>query len=984
MYSLVKPTFANQSNAVFHHGQRGFRLRSRTGHLHVAGKQHLCWLLAYSSGKRDVLSSIHPSSTGIRVTGKLATGAGPQQSRGVPGARRNDGNYAGMRAAPKPPSHTLSRPPIPSMGHQGAPTSPVRAIPSRPRQMLEVKDDITELNVARHLESQENLTKHQSVAPQPSNPLSLQGLSEWALAMRRKYVGVSKSKEEWNIVLQNELLEAGGAQAMIPLDYIRYTIEWQIMPGLLQDDARNPWSQREKQDVMATDRNVGPSSLMGNSLQGRLHKPDRRERGNVSSSSSALERQGQDLPTLTGSLQAATKSLESEHRLVGCTANDHNTSPRPTDHTVRPPNQDYEAHGLAERHLAHADLPPGQEEESSSVPNSPYRGRRHLYRPPASGWSQLPRHYPHQTSPDASPTDQQSHFSGSDHGLPPGWNNWDSDYSELDSSDELCGTPIPNDLDQAPNSPERERGGGRQGDTSTKYDLQPTPFQNPGLNAAQEDKPEARPGAKRNRVTFADPPASKKGRPNSDTSKTIPSIFSINTHSPPKGDTGPLPVRYDQSSYGPQSPRARAPKQAVYIRGPGCSLSNMAESTIFWKGITFRSGEMKYQYDKRSLLNDPDRPASAILETTDPFKAKELGQISKKEDRDKWAKHRVKKQVIIWQLRDAQDPIFAQDLRETGDRPLIHNVVDPFWGSYRFKEVWREGRKVKVRVNDGLNMYGRLLMAYRDEKYGRVPHFPTSLQGQQERNRHRSLCNLVRSCMLNQSEIPKLKEEQPARGPPPKVPQQFKILWGDSLLNDKGERRRGTRDLQRECRKACKDDNIFVSSTPGVTLNTMKTEASRILDTLPHIKPEQVTDLVVAGGINDVLNALQKWYRQENDGENPTLVKREDREKEADSIIQDLLDSVKAAKTFLPNARIHLTKILNHPILKSKRYGFHLRDYINDKIKHSTKLNKYPVVSHHFTQQAWKQSHDGLHLSLTAKVEYGENLAGHLFRGPRQ
>ena len=67
----------------------------------------------------------------------------------------------------------------------------------------------------------------------------------------------------------------------------------------------------------------------------------------------------------------------------------------------------------------------------------------------------------------------------------------------------------------------------------------------------------------------------------------------------------------------------------------------------------------------------------------------------------------------------------------------------------------------------------------------------------------------------------------------------------------------------------------------------MKDEASLILHKLSHIKPEQVVDLVLTGGVNDLLRLLDKLNKS------PKGVSREERERETDKILKDCADAVK-------------------------------------------------------------------------------------------
>ncbi len=688
-------------------------------------------------------------------------------------------------------------------------------------------------------------TRQRTLAPPSTTsrvpkPLSVQEVQEWGLAMRRKFAGVSKSKGEWYLALQQELCAAGGTERDVPLSFVKYIIESEIIPGLLQTDLQ-PQSQVNSviPDLLSSD-------------------------------------------------------------------------------------------------------PQGEEEETNIT-----RRMSALHYPP------LPNVW--RTPPAQEVLSVSSLSDGS--GLPAGWQGIESDPSEYNPSESLFDSPSDNP------SPLNQHVG-RQGDNAN-YDLEPTPYPR---------QMEAQPPVKRS-VTFADDHPPKRARQDPQPDGAIPSLLTINTRPPPPVETQPPAQGYD-TSFDSNLLGARVPKQQgpVLIAGKECSLSNMYPSTIFWKGTTFLSGEMKYQYDKKMKVGDKE-DAKEILTFSDAFKCKAKGKLSGKkvkEKRDKWGRFRVKEQVHIFQLRDAQDPVFATDLKATGDRILVHDIADPYWGNHRYRHAKVGEKWVKERVNDGLDIYAKVLMAFRDERYGTSPKFNRA--DTTAASQHRSLCNMVRGCMLKKSEIPKLPDNKGPTGPPPAIPLQYKLIYGDSLVNDKAERTQRCRVLQLQCRKACKDENIFVAAEPGKTLGEMKNKVGDIQQTLPHVKPDQVTDLVVAGGINDILNALKEWREYEEKNVDKSI-KRDVRERKADEIVKNLADTVKAARTFYPKATIHVTKILNHPILKEQRYGFQMRESVNKKI--TEVLHSHPEISHHFTPEAWEQSHDKLHLSLTAKKEYGENLAAH-------
>ncbi len=777
----------------------------------------------------------------------------------------------------------------------------------------------------------------------PQNGLSIKDIDVWAGRMVNKYIGQCKPKDFWFRVFQRELKEAGGTEAGVPLHYVSYIIENQILPWLLIGEA---WPRPTQEEQGTTE--LPPQ-----------HSPD------------------PEVSQLSSIEVVWSESQQSSSHRNEVTIGKGGRSFHP--HPIQPSQT---APLTPQRHFN-----PSQDGQRVDIPDS--------YNGPPLGWPDEDAttvgkggrsYYPHLIQPKwiprrTTPPPPQQYFnpsqdgqrmdSPSSHSGPPvGWPDSTS-ISTYDASADL----FP-DYDKAVG--EASQGEGEQG--REPYDPEPTPY--PRQPSSKRRKTvsfaEPTPPFIQNMQVQRDPPPRKSD---------VPSLLTIQTEQP----THSLKLRYDQESYdkGIPTPRARAPMEAIYIKGPKSEMSNMYPAALLWKGNDFSSGEQMYQWFKHIVIGDKATAEHILRNCSDPFEAKRVGKWRDdktwsgktvgKEERDKWARQKIRKQIIIWQCRFCQDLDFKVALRESVGRPLIHPVCDAYWGTYRYGKEKVGDRLVSKKIYDGQQMYTKLLMAFRDEVVAESRSLVRAM-ATTEANQHRSLCNMVREFMLPKEAIPKHKEETAPRGPPPSNPEWYKIIYGDSLVNDKSERSRRSRDLQRECRKACSDQNLYVSSFPGKKLEEMKNMVGDILQPLGHIKPEQVSDIVIAGGINDVLAQLTEIAetegRKSKENKRDYAVPRDERTERAQKIVQHYKETVAAVRSYFPTTTVHVTEIIDHPILKTKRYGFHLRDHINKELN-SIFQGKVPIVSHHFRAAVWDTSKDGLHLTLPAKEEYGLNLASH-------
>ena len=138
--------------------------------------------------------------------------------------------------------------------------------------------------------------------------------------------------------------------------------------------------------------------------------------------------------------------------------------------------------------------------------------------------------------------------------------------------------------------------------------------------------------------------------------------------------------------------------QKVYVSGEGCRMSNFWTEDIRIDGWEYTSGEQAYQHIKAMAAGCYEL-AGQIKTAKSPKKAKGLGgKVNKFLVGDHLAMRvRIVERVIKARLE--QNPMFRQELKETGEKMIEHNVPDNFWGIV-------DGR--------GLNIYGKVLMQYRE------------------------------------------------------------------------------------------------------------------------------------------------------------------------------------------------------------------------------------------------------------------------------
>ena len=138
--------------------------------------------------------------------------------------------------------------------------------------------------------------------------------------------------------------------------------------------------------------------------------------------------------------------------------------------------------------------------------------------------------------------------------------------------------------------------------------------------------------------------------------------------------------------------------QKVYVSGEGCRLSMFWTEDVRIGQWEYESGEQGYQHIKAKVTGNHDL-AQLIFEAENPQDVKDWGKKVNKVMGGVDNDLKVDILVMVVRARIQQSERFRQELMETGDKVIEHNVKDPFWG-----------------IIDGIgnNMYGKILMRERD------------------------------------------------------------------------------------------------------------------------------------------------------------------------------------------------------------------------------------------------------------------------------
>ena len=162
---------------------------------------------------------------------------------------------------------------------------------------------------------------------------------------------------------------------------------------------------------------------------------------------------------------------------------------------------------------------------------------------------------------------------------------------------------------------------------------------------------------------------------------------------PPRSFNSPpslMTIHTEKPSQFQQSP--------VYFRGPTSVFSNFYETPIAIWGMNFKSSEHAFQYNKCITVGNKNT-ATNVLKAPTPLDAKRMGDTVSTNPR--W--HDIKQGTMleILKAKSRQCPRFHQELLQSGNRMLIEDTPDSFWG--------------RGPNGQGLNILGKLLTMLRDE-----------------------------------------------------------------------------------------------------------------------------------------------------------------------------------------------------------------------------------------------------------------------------
>ena len=139
----------------------------------------------------------------------------------------------------------------------------------------------------------------------------------------------------------------------------------------------------------------------------------------------------------------------------------------------------------------------------------------------------------------------------------------------------------------------------------------------------------------------------------------------------------------------------------IYVSGPHSRLSNFWIEDFRLDNIPYSSGEQAYQHKKATKLGQTII-AAMIMKTKCPYQIKAKGnELNDLNNGTFTNKDRKDTAFAIIRARARQNPRFLQTLRETGQRQIIHNVFDKYWGQW---------------YGQGQNVFGQLLMTVRDNE----------------------------------------------------------------------------------------------------------------------------------------------------------------------------------------------------------------------------------------------------------------------------
>jgi len=136
----------------------------------------------------------------------------------------------------------------------------------------------------------------------------------------------------------------------------------------------------------------------------------------------------------------------------------------------------------------------------------------------------------------------------------------------------------------------------------------------------------------------------------------------------------------------------------IYFRGGGYNcLYNFAAFKVAYDNRTWMTAEHAYQAQKFTESKIKDK----IANCPSAYKAKMTAQNCKEKVRDNWFDDSVEIMKTILHAKLSQHQYIKEKLTDSGDKRLVENTDDEFWG--------------RGENGDGENMLGKLWMELRNE-----------------------------------------------------------------------------------------------------------------------------------------------------------------------------------------------------------------------------------------------------------------------------
>ena len=148
--------------------------------------------------------------------------------------------------------------------------------------------------------------------------------------------------------------------------------------------------------------------------------------------------------------------------------------------------------------------------------------------------------------------------------------------------------------------------------------------------------------------------------------------------------------------------------QLFFLRGV---FSNFYPASFVYKGVTFSNSEQAFMWEKSRHFGDTVS-CTAILNTTDPVKAKALGRAVKGYNDKEWDKVRYGYMLEVNHAKYGQSEKLSKILKDTKDLELIEtNPRDKVWA---IALPANDDRVLDRTKWQGQNLLGKVLMEVRD------------------------------------------------------------------------------------------------------------------------------------------------------------------------------------------------------------------------------------------------------------------------------